>query len=103
MRRWVPELTGLAGSAVHEPWKQPRIEREKYAYPDPILELAEGLERFRRARGRDWLLSTRGPCQGPRLGGRGKNLLVRAAYAAYPGRSAMCRSRSGFPLPLSSR
>ncbi|MFE5177265.1 cryptochrome/photolyase family protein [Streptomyces sp. NPDC056601] len=53
VRRWVPELAGLAGPAVHEPWKQPRTEREKYAYPDPIVELAEGLERFRRARGRD--------------------------------------------------
>jgi deoxyribodipyrimidine photo-lyase len=53
VRRWVPELAGLAGAAVHEPWKQPGIERAKYAYPAPIVELAEGLERFRRGRGLD--------------------------------------------------
>ncbi|MFF1734883.1 cryptochrome/photolyase family protein [Streptomyces sp. NPDC058247] len=52
VRRWVPELAGLAGPAVHEPWKLPRLDRAKYTYPDPIVELAEGLERFKRARGR---------------------------------------------------
>lgn len=54
VRRWVPELAGLEGRAVHEPWRLPGPERAAYdAYPDPIVDLAEGLDRFRRARGRD--------------------------------------------------
>ncbi|MGW0811985.1 cryptochrome/photolyase family protein [Streptomyces viridiviolaceus] len=54
VRRWVPELTGLDGPAVHQPWKLRGAERALYdAYPDPVVDLAEGLARFRRARGRD--------------------------------------------------
>ncbi|CAM5703473.1 Deoxyribodipyrimidine photo-lyase OS=Streptomyces alboniger OX=132473 GN=CP975_29840 PE=3 SV=1 [Streptomyces alboniger] len=51
VRRWVPELKELAGGAVHEPWKLPRKERARYDYPEPVVDLAEGLVRFRRARG----------------------------------------------------
>ncbi|GGJ90927.1 deoxyribodipyrimidine photo-lyase [Streptomyces camponoticapitis] len=50
VRRWVPELSGLAGSAVHEPWRLPEAERAEYDYPDPLVELAEGRDRFLRAR-----------------------------------------------------
>ncbi|GHB45619.1 deoxyribodipyrimidine photo-lyase [Streptomyces viridiviolaceus] len=54
VRRWVPELAGLDGPAVHQPWKLRGAERALYdAYPDPVVDLAEGLARFRRARGRD--------------------------------------------------
>ncbi|MFD4314872.1 cryptochrome/photolyase family protein [Streptomyces sp. NPDC058548] len=53
VRRWVPELAGLEGPAVHEPWKLPGLERARYDYPDPVVELADGLTRFRHARGRD--------------------------------------------------
>ncbi|MFE0180998.1 cryptochrome/photolyase family protein [Streptomyces olivaceus] len=54
VRRWVPELAGLQGRSVHEPWRLPAAERSAYdAYPDPIVDLAEGLDRFKRARGRD--------------------------------------------------
>ncbi|QEV21186.1 cryptochrome/photolyase family protein [Streptomyces alboniger] len=53
VRRWVPELAGLPGAAVHEPWKLPGKERERYDYPEPLLELADGLGRFKRARGID--------------------------------------------------
>ncbi|MES4832116.1 FAD-binding domain-containing protein, partial [Streptomyces anthocyanicus] len=54
VRRWVPELAGLAGRSVHEPWRLARAARAAYdAYPDPIVDLSEGLDRFRRARGRD--------------------------------------------------
>jgi deoxyribodipyrimidine photo-lyase len=53
VRRWVPELAGLEGRAVHQPWKLPTKERARYAYPDPIVELGEGLARFARARGLD--------------------------------------------------
>ncbi|WP_053848975.1 deoxyribodipyrimidine photo-lyase [Streptomyces sp. NRRL B-24085] len=53
VRRWVPELAGLAGSVVHEPWKLRGPERAALDYPDPIVELSAGLARFKRARGRD--------------------------------------------------
>ncbi|WP_251091978.1 deoxyribodipyrimidine photo-lyase [Streptomyces sp. Caat 7-52] len=54
VRRWVPELAGIAGAAVHEPWKLPERDRVRAAaYPDPIVGLADGLARFKRARSRD--------------------------------------------------
>ncbi|MEU7576875.1 deoxyribodipyrimidine photo-lyase [Streptomyces sp. NPDC041068] len=53
VRRWVPELEGLKGAAVHEPWKLPGLERARHDYPDPLVELADGLGRFKRARGID--------------------------------------------------
>jgi deoxyribodipyrimidine photo-lyase len=49
----VPELAGLDGAAVHEPWKLPGLERAACDYPDPVVDLADGLARFKRARGRD--------------------------------------------------
>ncbi|MEV6991034.1 deoxyribodipyrimidine photo-lyase [Streptomyces sp. NPDC093228] len=52
VRRWVPELAGIEGPAVHEPWKLSAPERAACAsYPDPVVDLSEGLARFRRARG----------------------------------------------------
>ncbi|WP_320773943.1 deoxyribodipyrimidine photo-lyase [Streptomyces sp. CRN 30] len=53
VRRWVPELKEVSGRAVHEPWKLPGAERSALDYPDPVVDLAEGLARFRRARGRE--------------------------------------------------
>ncbi|WP_329619685.1 DNA photolyase family protein [Streptomyces sp. NBC_01255] len=53
VRRWVPELAGLDGPAIHEPWRLPGLERARYDYPDPMVELADGLARFRHARGQD--------------------------------------------------
>ncbi|MFD7709552.1 cryptochrome/photolyase family protein [Streptomyces sp. NPDC059785] len=53
VRRWVPELAGVEGSAVHEPWKLPDDERENLDYPDRVVDLSEALDRFKRARGRD--------------------------------------------------
>ncbi len=50
VRRWVPALEHLTGSAVHEPWKLPKDERAKLRYPDPLIPLSRGLERFRQAR-----------------------------------------------------
>ncbi|MYR54800.1 deoxyribodipyrimidine photo-lyase, partial [Streptomyces sp. SID625] len=52
VRRWVPELADVDGRRVHEPWRLPGPERAALDYPDPVVELSEGLERFRRARGR---------------------------------------------------
>ncbi|OKK17554.1 deoxyribodipyrimidine photolyase [Streptomyces sp. CB00455] len=51
VHRWVPELAGLAAPRVHEPWRLPAAERARYDYPDPVVELSEGLDRFRRGRG----------------------------------------------------
>ncbi|MDX3308787.1 cryptochrome/photolyase family protein [Streptomyces sp. NPDC054884] len=52
VRRWVPELRDVAGPGIHEPWKLPGPDRAALDYPDPIVELAAGLDRFRRARER---------------------------------------------------
>jgi deoxyribodipyrimidine photo-lyase len=50
VRRWVPELADVAGPAVHEPWKLLGLDRAALDYPEPIVELAEGRERFLRGR-----------------------------------------------------
>jgi len=52
VRRYVPELAGVAGPAVHEPWKLPGGVRSALDYPDPIVVVREGNERFLRARGK---------------------------------------------------
>ncbi|MFI0966317.1 cryptochrome/photolyase family protein [Streptomyces sp. NPDC021080] len=53
VRRWVPELAAIAGNAVHEPWKLRGPARVAPDYPEPIVELSEGLARFKKARGLD--------------------------------------------------
>ncbi|MFF8357513.1 cryptochrome/photolyase family protein [Streptomyces chartreusis] len=52
VRRWVPELAGVEGRTVHEPWRLPDDERAALDYPDPIIDLSDGLARFKQARGR---------------------------------------------------
>ncbi|MFE9173176.1 cryptochrome/photolyase family protein [Streptomyces kebangsaanensis] len=52
VRRWVPELSGVGAPSVHEPWKLPAPDRAALDYPDPIVGLPDGLDRFRRARGK---------------------------------------------------
>jgi deoxyribodipyrimidine photo-lyase len=37
VRRWVPELRGIEGGAVHEPWREAPSARR--GYPDPIVPL----------------------------------------------------------------
>ncbi|RYE77134.1 MAG: deoxyribodipyrimidine photo-lyase, partial [Myxococcales bacterium] len=48
VRRWVPELRGLAGRTAHEPWKHGGAP----GYPDPVVdhaqERAETLDRYSR-------------------------------------------------------
>ncbi|MEU1282150.1 deoxyribodipyrimidine photo-lyase [Streptomyces sp. NPDC005805] len=53
VRRWVPELAEVRGRAVHEPWRLPAEERSALEYPEPVIDLADGLARFKHARGRD--------------------------------------------------
>ncbi|MFK4594262.1 cryptochrome/photolyase family protein [Streptomyces pristinaespiralis] len=52
VRRWVPELREIPDGAVHEPWRLPADRRARLDYPDPLIDLAEGLARFKHARGR---------------------------------------------------
>ncbi|MBB5122472.1 deoxyribodipyrimidine photolyase [Streptomyces eurocidicus] len=49
VRRWVPELRGVAGRAVHEPWRLP--DRDRRGYPEPVVEPGDTAGRFRRGRG----------------------------------------------------
>ncbi|MGW2228214.1 cryptochrome/photolyase family protein [Streptomyces formicae] len=53
VRRWVPELTDVQDRLVHEPWRLPQEQRDELGYPRPLIDLADGLARFQRARGRD--------------------------------------------------
>jgi deoxyribodipyrimidine photo-lyase len=53
VHRWVPELQDVAAGKVHEPWRLPERERARLDYPEPLIELADGLARFKHARGRD--------------------------------------------------
>ena len=48
VRRYVPELAGIAGPAVHQPW---RLAAPPKGYPPPIVDLREATQRFRVARG----------------------------------------------------
>lgn len=48
VRRWVPELAEVKGSAIHEPWKVERLD-----YPEPVVDLGEARARFEKARGLD--------------------------------------------------
>ena len=50
VRRWVPELAGVEGAAVHRPWDLPDGVRAELAYPERLVDLSEGSRRFLRAR-----------------------------------------------------
>jgi deoxyribodipyrimidine photo-lyase len=52
VRRYVPELAGISGPAVHEPWRLPADDRARLDYPDPIIDVREGNDRFLAARGK---------------------------------------------------
>ncbi|GAA3398293.1 deoxyribodipyrimidine photo-lyase [Streptomyces roseoviridis] len=51
VRRWVPELAGLGMPELHEPWRVTGPGRTALNYPEPVIGLSEGLQRFRRGRG----------------------------------------------------
>ncbi|WAZ19063.1 DNA photolyase family protein [Streptomyces cinnabarinus] len=52
VRRWVPELRDVKDGRVHEPWRLPGQERPD-DYPAPLIDLGDGLARFKQARGRN--------------------------------------------------
>ncbi len=52
VRRWVPELAGLDAPMVHEPWRLRGPQRAACDYPTPLVDLSEGLARFKSSRGR---------------------------------------------------
>ncbi|MHC5908917.1 cryptochrome/photolyase family protein [Streptomyces sp. S6] len=49
VRRWVPELAALDAPLIHEPWRLGGVA----GYPDRIVDLSDGLARFKQARGLD--------------------------------------------------
>jgi len=51
VRRYVAELKGIEGGAVHEPWKLDVSIRKGIDYPEPIVDHAEAVQRFRANRG----------------------------------------------------
>lgn len=51
VRRWVPELAGVEGRAVHTPWKLAAAERAGLDYPEPLVDPAATAQRFTAGRG----------------------------------------------------
>ncbi len=52
VRRYVPELADIESSSLHQPWRLNATTRSALDYPGPIVDLAEGADRFRAARGK---------------------------------------------------
>jgi deoxyribodipyrimidine photo-lyase len=50
VRRYVHELAGVEGAAVHEPWLLDAAARRGLDYPDPVIDHEEGAVQFRRFR-----------------------------------------------------
>ena len=46
IRRWVPELSGLTGRHLHQPWRLKDSERRRLGYPDPIVNLDDARTRL---------------------------------------------------------
>jgi deoxyribodipyrimidine photo-lyase len=49
VRRHVPELAAIAGSAVHRPWALPAAARRRLHYPPPLTDPARPTGHFARA------------------------------------------------------
>ena len=54
IKRHVPELRGLEGEALHQPWALPDLVRSRLDYPEPLVDLAasraRAIEAYRAAR-----------------------------------------------------
>ncbi|HET7304001.1 MAG TPA: deoxyribodipyrimidine photo-lyase [Segeticoccus sp.] len=53
VRRYLPELSEVSGSAVHSPWELPTGQRLQLDYPEPIIDHQLAAQRFRAARGKN--------------------------------------------------
>lgn len=53
VRQYLPELSDIEGRKVHQPWNLPDDVRAGLDYPQQLVEHAEAVEYFRRARGKD--------------------------------------------------
>jgi deoxyribodipyrimidine photo-lyase len=51
VRRYIPELSGVAGRAVHEPWRLPAAARRGLNYPRPVIDHVAAAQELRRRRG----------------------------------------------------
>ncbi|MBA3809792.1 MAG: deoxyribodipyrimidine photo-lyase [Solirubrobacterales bacterium] len=51
VRRYVPELAGVGGAAVHEPWRLGSAQRRGLGYPEPIVEHEAAARAARAPRG----------------------------------------------------
>jgi deoxyribodipyrimidine photo-lyase len=50
VRRYLPELEGIGGSSVHEPWRLPAGQRRGLKYPEPIVDHEEAAAAFQARR-----------------------------------------------------
>jgi deoxyribodipyrimidine photo-lyase len=50
VRRYLPELEGVEGSSVHEPWRLPASRRRGLEYPEPIVDHDEAAAAFQAKR-----------------------------------------------------
>jgi deoxyribodipyrimidine photolyase len=50
MRRYLPELRGVAGPGVHQPWKLDPPSRAHLDYPDALVDLLDAAGRFHTSR-----------------------------------------------------
>ncbi len=46
VRTWVPELATLGDAWIHTPWNAPESIRRKLEYPEPVVDLTYGRQRF---------------------------------------------------------
>jgi deoxyribodipyrimidine photo-lyase len=51
VRRYIPELSAIAGRAVHEPWRLPQTARRGLEYPKPLIDHVAAAEELRNRRG----------------------------------------------------
>jgi deoxyribodipyrimidine photo-lyase len=47
VRRYVPELAGVPGGDVHQPWKLPEAQRRSLDYPGPIVDHHQAVAAYR--------------------------------------------------------
>ena len=47
VRRYVDELSGVEGKAVHQPWKLDDEARAKLDYPEPMVDYSDGMRSYR--------------------------------------------------------